>query len=156
LSSCRLFSRRPSPPTIARLLRKAYPSPPTTILYTTHQTILLLDRLKAKSVCACSMWVPCVALPSGGGSSAMSSPLSGSAAGGVLSSRVPVSRASVPRLASRSCSRSRSKSSCLLAGYFCGGRRARPLHDYCAIYPLPPPDDHFVHHTPYNIGTGSC
>jgi len=61
------------------------------------------------SVCVCSVWVPCVALPSGGGSSAGSSPLCGSPVGGVLSPLVflfPV--ASVTRLASRSCSRSRS------------------------------------------------
>jgi len=40
----------------------------------------------------CSAWVPCVALPSGGGSSAGSSPLCGSPVGGVLPCRVPVSR----------------------------------------------------------------
>jgi len=39
-----------------------------------------------------SMCVPCVALPSGGGSSAGSSPLCGSLVGGVLPCRVPVSR----------------------------------------------------------------
>jgi len=34
-------------------------------------------------VCVCSVWVPCVALPSGGGSSLGSSPLCGSPVGGV-------------------------------------------------------------------------
>jgi len=43
-------------------------------------------------VCVCSVWVPCVVLPSGGGSSAGSSPLCRSPMGGVLPSRVPVSR----------------------------------------------------------------
>ena len=40
----------------------------------------------------CSVWVPCVALPCGGGSSAGSSPLYGSPVGGILPCRVPVSR----------------------------------------------------------------
>jgi len=43
-------------------------------------------------VCVCYVWVPCVALPSGGGSSAGSSPLCGSAVDGALPCRVPVSR----------------------------------------------------------------
>ena len=43
-------------------------------------------------VCVASVWVPCVALSSGGGSSAGSSPLCGSPMGGVLFCRVPVSR----------------------------------------------------------------
>ena len=59
-------------------------------------------------VCMCSVWVPCVALPSGGGSSAGSSPLCGSPAGGALSVVFLFPVASVPRLASHSCSRSRS------------------------------------------------
>ena len=60
-------------------------------------------------VCVCSVWVPCVNLPSGGGSSAGSSPLCGSPVGWVPPPDVsPIPVASVPRLASRSCSRSRS------------------------------------------------
>jgi len=43
-------------------------------------------------VCVCSVWVPCVALPFGGGSFAGTSPLCGSPVGGVLPCRVPVSR----------------------------------------------------------------
>ena len=43
-------------------------------------------------VCVCSVWAPCVALPSDGGSSAGSSPLCGSPVDRVLPCRVPVSR----------------------------------------------------------------
>jgi len=56
----------------------------------------------------CSVWVPCVALPSGGGSSAGSPPLCGSPVGGVLSPVVFLCpMAYILRLASPSCSRSR-------------------------------------------------
>jgi len=59
---------------------------PYFLLGSAYSTCRVLD------VCVCSVWVPCVALPSGGGSSAGSSPLCGSPVGGVLPCRVPVSR----------------------------------------------------------------
>jgi len=52
--------------------------------------ILWCELYAMKDVCLWSVWVPCVALPSGGGSSAGSSPLCGSPVGGVLPCRVPV------------------------------------------------------------------
>ena len=44
--------------------------------------LISIDFELTLSVCVCSVWVPCVALPSGGGSSAGSSPLCGSPVGG--------------------------------------------------------------------------
>ena len=66
-------------------------------------------------VCVCSVWVSCVALPYGGGSSAGSSPLCvGSLWVGPSPAVFPFPVESVPLLASRSHSRSRS-----LLGYRC-------------------------------------
>jgi len=63
------------------------------IMRHTHQvTIGWQAPEQVAVVCVCSVWVPCVALPSGGRSSAGSSPLCGSPVGGVLPCRVPGSR----------------------------------------------------------------
>ena len=60
-------------------------------------------------VCVCSVWVPCVALPSGGGSSVGSSPLCGSPVGGVPLLSCPRTLCGIySRDVSRSCTRSRS------------------------------------------------
>jgi len=73
-------------------------------------------------VCVCSVWAPCVALPSGGGSSAGSSPLCGSPVGGVPPPVVsPLPVASVPRLASRS----RPRSICTCLPSCCGCSRSQ-------------------------------
>ena len=71
-----------------------------------------------------------MALPSGGGSSAGSFPLCGSPVGGVLSPVVflfPVT--SVPRLASRSCSRS----CCHLLIFFQVMGQAREMHEELSV-----------------------
>jgi len=76
----------------------------------------LFDAQQVQSVCVCSVWVPCVAVPSGGRSSTRSSPQCGSpVGGGPLLCRVLFPVASVSRLASRSCSRSRCQSTSLFA-----------------------------------------
>jgi len=84
-----------------RTRQEHHPNPPNKHLAQEGRTLYA-----ALSVCVCSVWVPCVALSSGGGSSAGSSPLCLWVGSSPVVFLFPV--ASVPRLASRSCSRSRS------------------------------------------------
>ena len=72
-----------------RRVRIAFPGSSSRNTVSLPISALILTRV---GVSVCSVWVPCVALPSGGGSSAGSSPLCGSPVGGVLPCRVPVSR----------------------------------------------------------------